>query len=73
MRANIGHRSTDIVTKRRAGIPRPSAFQSKVLEYMAEHGDGHGAVIAGNYYTEGSVRTDAALADHLYWTLGGDL
>lgn len=71
MRANIGHRTGDLVkySPRRPPVTLTS-FQSRVLEYMEINGDGHGAVIGGNYYTETHVRLDVALAEQLYWIIG---
>lgn len=71
MRANIGFRSGDMAGPNPSGrLPNiPTAFQSAVLEYMEIHGDGYGAVVGGNYYSETQVRVDCALAEQLYWSI----
>ena len=58
------------------GFRRPRAltqFQREVLQYFEENGDGNGCSICGHYYTEDAVRWDPALAEHLYWQLGGSI
>ena len=72
MRANIGFRSTVRLTGPEGAKYRRTltAFQSAVLQHIEENGDGYGAVVAGNYYTEASVRGDVALAEQLYWIIG---